>query len=137
MERTNLPLAGSPNYKGAESLLSGSFTIGSSGAISAQTGAAASGFTVTQDTTSSAVGRYLVTFYKTFNAIKTKMVSMTGPAAGTAFPTTTGSHPQFRNYTGTAANTLTASVQFTRSDTQADADAASGTVCHLFFQLQN
>ena len=117
--------------------MTGNFTIGTSGAITAQTGAAQSGFTVTQDTTSSAVGRYLVTFYKNFQAIKYKGVSMTGPAAGTAFPTTTGIDPQFRDYSGTTASTLAASVQLTRSDTKADADAASGTRVHLLFVMQN
>lgn len=137
MERTNYPQFGSPNPNGAETLLSGSFTIGSSGAISAQTGAVAAGFKVTQDTTSSAVGRYLVTFYKNFQALKYKGVSITGPAAGSAFPTTTGTQPYFRSYTGTAPNTQTASVQLVRTDTQADADAAFGLSVHLFFILQN
>ena len=127
---------GSPNPN-REVLLSGSFTIGSSGAISSQTAVLNSGVTVTQDTTSSAVGRYLATFDRTtYKALKTKTVSMSGPAAGTAFPTTTGVDPQFRLYTATLPANQAASIQFTRSDTKADADAASGTVCHYWFVVE-
>jgi hypothetical protein len=134
-ERTIFPQKGSPNPN--EVVLSGHVTIGSSGAVSSQTGAQQAGFTVTQDTTGSAVGRYLVTFYRTFSGLKTKHANMTGPAAGSAFPTTTGINPQFRDYSGTAAVGAAASVQFTRNDTMADANPASGTILHLTFVMQN
>ena len=117
--------------------LTGSFTIGAAGAVSSQTGSLNSGVTITKDVTSSAVGRYLATFDRTtYKGLVAKFVSMEGPAAGTAFPTTTGLDPQFRLYTATLAETLAASIQFTRSDTRADADPASGTICYFRFELQ-
>jgi hypothetical protein len=113
---------------GKTEVMSGRFTIGASGAISGQTGAMLSGVTVTQDTTGGAVGRYLLTFYRTFKNPPSCQASFQGPAAGSAFPTTTGSRCVWRSVT---ANTLTASLQLIRSDTQADADAASGSVVNF------
>lgn len=127
---------GSPNPN-REVLLSGSFTIGASGAISSQTAVLNSGVTITQDVTGSAVGRYLAVFDRTtYKALKYKGLSMTGPAAGTAFPTTTGIDPTFRLYTATLPANQAASIQLTRSDTKADADAASGTVVYYFFIVE-
>jgi hypothetical protein len=101
--------------------LAGTFTIGASGAISAQTGAAISGATVTQ--TGSEDGRYAVAFDTTYRRTLGAHASMVGPD-DSAFPTTTGSDPETRLLT-----TSGFSVQFKRVDTQADADPASGTVC--------
>ena len=127
---------GSPNPN-REVFLSGSFTLGSSGAISSQTSVLNSGVTITQDTTGGAVGRYLSTFDRTtYKSLKAKFLSVTGPAAGSAFPTTTGINAYFRSYTGTSPNTTENSIQLTRSDTMADADGASGTVVHYFFILE-
>lgn len=115
-----------PNRQG---LLSGNFTIGAAGAVSAQTGVLNSGITVTKDITSSAVGRYLLTpDNTTYKALVSKGVNMDGPAAGSAFPTTTGIDPQFRPLSAVPVGQV--SVQFTRSDTKADADPASGTICY-------
>ena len=112
---------------GKSVVLAGNFTIGAAGAITAQTGAQQSGVTVTQDVTST--GRYLLTFYRGFTkGPQAKMAIMEGPATGTAFPTTTGSEARFRSY---ASPTAAASLQLLRSDTQADADGASGTVVHF------
>lgn len=114
---------------GKSEVLAGNFTIGAGGAITAQTGARQSGVTVTQDTTGGAVGRYLLTFYRGFTkGPQAKMAIMEGPATGTAFPTATGSEARFRSY---ASPTAAASLQLLRSDTQADADGASGTVVHF------
>lgn len=127
---------GSPNPN-REVFLSGTVTIGSSGAISAQTAVLNSGVTVTEDTTGGAVGRYLLTYDRTtYKSCKSKVVSMRGPAAGSAFPTTTGIDPAFRDYTGTLPETSALSVQFTRSDTKADADPASGSQFTYFIVLE-
>jgi hypothetical protein len=131
MSQTILPQLGSPNP--GEVTLSGNFVLGSSGAVASQSGAVNSGFTVTQDVTGSAVGRYLVTFAQTYKGLKSKSVSMDGPAAGTAFPTTTGVNPQFRTFANPGK---TVSVQFTRQDTMADANPASGDACYLTFVVQ-
>jgi len=112
---------------GKSEVLAGNFTIGAAGAITAQTGARLSGVTVTQDAAS--VGRYLLTFYRGFTkGPQAKMAIMEGPATGTVFPTATGSEARFRSY---ASPTAAASLQLLRSDTQADADGASGTVVHF------
>lgn len=102
-------------------VLTGNFTIGSSGAVSSQTPVAECGFTVTQ--TGSEDGRYGIAFQRTWGDIKAAHVTMIGPADN-AFPTTTGSDPQARLLAASGF-----SVQFKRPDTQADADPASGTVC--------
>ena len=132
MERTNFPPAGSPNPFGAETTLTGRFHIGSSGAITSQTGAAAAGF----DVELNSAGQYIVTFYKEFQALKSKHVSVTGPASA-AFPTTTGILAFFRDYSGTASETEAAKLQLVRQDTMADADAATGTIVDLTFVVQN
>lgn len=101
--------------------LAGTVTIGSSGAITAQTGAAISGATVEQ--TASEDGRYTVTFVDTsYRRMLGAGAAMCGPADA-AFPTTTGSSPKTRNLATTGFD-----VQFIREDTQADADPASGTI---------
>jgi len=102
-------------------LIGGSFTIGASGAISAQDGAKLSGGTVTQ--TASEDGRYAVALDRTYKRVRPLAPLMIGPD-DSAFPTTTGSDPQARLLT-----TSGFSIQFKRTDTQADTDPASGTVC--------
>lgn len=104
-----------------ELTLSGNFTIGASGAVSAQTGSKDSGATVTQ--TASEDGRYAIAFDRVYKSIKAVTVTMIGPD-DSAFPTATGSDPQARLLT-----TSGFSAQFKRTDTQADADPASGTIC--------
>lgn len=121
------PFLGSPNPN--EVLLSGNVTIGDDGAVSDQTDAADSGFTVTK--TAATDGRYTVTFAATYKQYKAGICRMSGPASA-AFPTTTGTKPQFRG----KPSESTATVQFTRSDTKADANPASGAVLHLVFVLQ-
>lgn len=111
--------------------LEGSFTIGGAGAISAQDGLKLSGCTVAKN---AAAGRYDVTFYKPFKALISGFVQMVGPASA-AFPTTTGSDPQLRPSNGPTATSSNVQVQFKRTDTQADADAASGTVCYFYFEV--
>jgi hypothetical protein len=106
----------------------GTFTIGASGAVSTQDGATIAGFTVTK--TASEDGRYSVALHRTFKRARF-LVQMVG-TADTAFPTTTGSDPQCRNQTGSGCD-----VQFKRTDTQADADPASGTVCNVFVFAQD
>jgi hypothetical protein len=99
--------------------LAGEVTIGSDGAISAQTDPKVSGAVVTY--VEGSEGRYLVTYHKTFRRSLHVGATMVGPDDA-AFPTTTGSDPQARLKT-TASHV----VQFKRVDTQADADPASGT----------
>lgn len=103
-----------------EARIGGTFTVGSSGALSTQTGASKSGGTVTQ--TASEDGRYTVALNITTKRVVRFGCSMCGPA-DTAFPTTTGSDPQCRNVAVTGMD-----VQFKRTDTQADTDPASGTI---------
>ena len=105
-------------------IIGGTVTIGSSGAISAQTGSKLSGGTIAQ--TGSEDGRYAVTFDRTWSAILGAHVQMVGPADN-AFPTTTGSDPQTRNLAATGFD-----IQAKRTDTQADADSASGTLYSWF-----
>jgi len=105
-------------------LIGGSFTIGAAGAVSAEDGAKLSGGTVTQ--TGSEDGRYLVTLDRTYKRVRPLAPLMIGPD-DSAFPTTTGSDPQARLLT-----TSSFSIQFKRTDTQADTDPASGTVCTWF-----
>lgn len=104
-------------------ILCGNFTIGSSGAVSSESGAQDSGGTVTQ--VDSEDGRYLVSFYKTFRSVVSAHVTMVGDDDD-ALPTTTGVAP-FLRATTAGAGIL---IQFIRSDTSADADPASGTVCY-------
>lgn|SRR5678815_5428329 len=105
-------------------IIGGSFTIGSSGAVSTQDGAKLSGGTVTQ--VANEDGRYLVTLDRTYKRVRPMAPLMIGPD-DSAFPTATGSHPQARLLT-----TSSFAVQFVRMDTEADADPASGTVCTWF-----
>ena len=105
-------------------VLRGTFTIGSSGAISDQTAQALSGAVVTQ--TGSEDGRYTVTFTNPVARNLGGHPSMVGPD-DSAFPTTTGSNPQCRNQDENGFD-----IQFKRQDTEADADPASGTVCNWF-----
>jgi len=102
-------------------LIGGSFTIGASGAISAQDGAKLSGGVVTQ--VASEDGRYHVALDRVYKRVRPLAPNMIGPD-DSAFPTTTGSSPKSRLLT-----TSSFDVQFVREDTQADADPASGTVC--------
>lgn len=108
-------------FRPRTAILSGTFTIGASGAVSSQDGAALSGATVTQ--TGSEDGRYAVTFDREYKQISHVGATMVGPNDA-AFPTTTGSDPKCRLLATTGF-----SIQFVRTDTQADADPASGTVC--------
>lgn len=103
-----------------EGRIGGTFTIGASGAVSAETGASKAGGTVTQ--TSSEDGRYTVAFFRTVKRVNRFGCSMCGPTDA-AMPTTTGSDPVCRNVATTGMD-----VQFKRTDTQADADPASGTI---------
>lgn len=101
-------------------LIGGTVTIGASGAVSSEDGAKLSGGTVTQ--TASEDGRYSIAFDRTYKRTKVIGVTMVGPT-DSALPTTTGSDPVARNKATTGFD-----VQFKRTDTQADADPASGTV---------
>jgi hypothetical protein len=127
MSNTNnqmLPLEGCPQPLTA--VLAGHVAIGAAGAITSQSGVAAAGFTVALNT----AGQYVVTFGRKYRKYLSKHCNMVGPAAGTPFPTTTGTNPQFRLVTDPLSGAV---VQFTRSDTRADADAASGTILELTF----
>lgn len=101
-------------------LIGGNVTITASGAISAQSGSKKSGGTVTQ--TGSEDGRYAIAFDRTYKEIHSWGVTMQGPD-DSAMPTTTGSDPVTRLVSNAGF-----SAQFKRTDTQADADPASGTV---------
>lgn len=101
-------------------VIGGTVTIGAAGAITSQDGAKLSGGTVTQ--TGSEDGRYGIAFDRTYTRTKVVGVTMVGPD-DSALPTTTGSDPITRLKT-----TSGFSVQFKRTDTQADTDPASGTV---------
>lgn len=100
---------------------SGSFTIGAAGAVSAQD---IPGVTVAK---AAAAGQYTLTANKAYAKLNGN-ANMVGPAVATPFPTTTGSDPQWR---GPALTTQVLTLQFKRTDTQADADAASGTLCFV------
>lgn len=113
--------------------LCGSFTIGAAGAVSAQDGFSKAGFSVTKN---AAAGRYDILFYKPFRVLQKANVNILGPASA-AFPTTTGSDPQLRPGNGPTAATINLQVQFKRTDTQADADAASGTICYLDIEVSD
>lgn len=99
-------------------VFSGSFTIGGSGAVSAQD---IPGVVVAK---AAAAGQYTLTAHRPYAKLNGN-ANMVGPAVATPFPTTTGSDPQFR---GPALTTQVLTLQFKRTDTQADADAASGTI---------
>jgi hypothetical protein len=99
-------------------IIGGTATIGTSGAVTSDA-PGLSGGTVTQ--TGSEDGRYGIAFTQTYKRILAAGVLMFGPDDN-AFPTTTGSDPQARLLDETGF-----SVQFKRTDTQADADPASGT----------
>jgi hypothetical protein len=105
-------------------VLSGTVTITSAGAISAQDSAKFTGATVAK--TGGKSGRYAITFQRTYKRIIGAGAAMVGPD-DSAFPTTTGSTPKLRLLT-----TSGFSVQFVREDTQADADPASGTTFTWF-----
>jgi len=107
--------------------LGGIVTIGSSGAISSQDASSMSGGVVTQ--TGSEDGRYSVAFTIKAKRNLGSFVNMVGPD-DTGFPTTTGSDPQTRNLAATGFD-----VQFKRTDTQADADPASGTKFSWFARV--
>lgn len=114
--------------------LTGAIYIGAAGAITAGAAAtpvctlARNGFTAVK---SAAAGQYLLTFYRAFTRVKSLDANVEGPAVGTPFPTTTGISPRFRAPASAALRLSTAIVQLVREDTQADADAASGTVLHI------
>jgi hypothetical protein len=127
------PLEGTPHQRDA--IIGGTFTITAAGAISSQDAVGVSGAVVTKDVTGGAVGRYLVTFGRSYIRFRTKGVNWDGPSAGSAFPTTTGGDPQFRPTTDGGKSTL--SIQFLRADTQADADPASGTICSWWALVSN
>lgn len=101
-------------------IIGGEVTIGAAGAIDSQTSAILAGGVATQ--TGSEDGRYTIAFGITCKRVLAHGCQMVG-AADAAFPTTTGSDPQTRNVSTTGMD-----VQFKRTDTQADADPASGTV---------
>ena len=102
--------------------LSVTFTIGAAGAVTSATGDVPTASVVQ---TGSEDGRYTLTLDRTYRAVRMGGApGMVGPTDA-AFPTTTGSDPQYRNVT-----TSSFEVQFKRTDTQADTDPASGTVCH-------
>lgn len=122
--RRLFPIAGS--IQSRVQPLGGLFTITAAGAILSQDGALISGGTVAKN---AAAGRYDIVFYKTFKRVLFSNGAMEGPAAA-AFPTTTGSAVRTRSVTGDGFT-----IQFLRTDTQADADAASGTVVRWFAQV--
>lgn len=104
-----------PKYR----IIGGNVAITASGAISTQDGGKKAGGTVTQ--TGSEDGRYAIAFDRKYSRLVTTWVTMFGPD-DSAFPTTTGSDPQCR-----LRDTDGFTVQFKRTDTQADTDPASGT----------
>lgn len=108
--------------------LGGQFTITAAGAILSQDGALIAGGTVTKN---AAAGRYDIVFYRTFKRVLFSNGAMEGPASA-AFPTITGSAVRTRSVTGDGYT-----IQFLRTDTQADADAASGTVVRWFAQVSD
>jgi hypothetical protein len=118
------PLEGCPQPQTA--ILTGHVVVGSSGAITSQSGVAKAGWTAALNT----AGQYIITFGRKYRTFLGKSCNMVGPAAGTPFPTTTGTNPQFRLVTDPLSGAV---VQFTRSDTRADADAASGTILEATF----
>lgn len=104
--------------------LSGQIVVTAAGAILSQTPQRLSGITFVKTGTA---GQYLGTMYRAFKAQLGRHCDFVGPLAGTPFPTTTGISPRFRIQAGTA-DLSTAMLQCVREDTQADADAASGSI---------
>lgn len=105
-------------------VIGGTITIGAAGAIASNTNAKYGGTPVK---TAAKVGRYTVTFIDTkYTQILGAHVEMAG-VTDAAFPTTTGSDPKTRNLATTSFD-----IQCKRTDTQADAEPASGTVLSWF-----
>ena len=118
MIRKLFPLFGSPAPRVVK--LGGTFTIGASGAITAQTGSKLAGGTVTQ--TATKTGRYGIAFTRQYKRILNAGGLFFGPD-DSAFPTTTGSSVKGRLLT-----TSGFTIQMVRTDTQADALPASGSI---------
>jgi len=117
-------------YAPEQVTLCGHFAVGAAGAVST-TATLAQGLNPGEKLTGAAVtktaatdGRYTITFSVPFAQMPSVSCNIQGPATA-AFPTATGSDPQVR---GTTAELFY--VQCKRPDTQADLDAASGSVIH-------
>ena len=129
MNRGFHSIGGIPGGWGGLVILGGTFTIGSAGAITAQTGDGTAGATIAYV----AAGLYTATFLVAAGPVRINLgahATMVGPDAS-AFPTTTGSNPQCRVQATTGFK-----IQFIRPDTQADADPASGTICNWICLVQ-
>jgi hypothetical protein len=111
--------------------LTGQIVVTAAGAILSQTPQRLSGVTFVKTGTA---GQYVGTFYKSFKAQLGRSADFVGPAAGTPFPTTTGISPRFRVQAGTA-DLSSAMIQCVREDTQADADAASGSIINYIINM--
>ncbi len=109
-------------------VISGNFTIGGSGAVTAQTPGSLSGATVTK---TASAGRYLVTPYKTLKTYKAGVATVEGPATAASGGTSTGESaaPMLRSAAGASFT-----IQLRRSSDLADADATSGTKVHWVAQ---
>lgn len=119
-----------PQSGGRVIVLSGHFAIGAAGAIST-TATAAQGLDpgakitgVSFVKTATETGRYTGTIYKTAKTRLAVVAGFEGPADA-ALPTTTGVGVCVRN-----SSTLTFDIQVFRTDTNADAEPASGSIIH-------
>lgn len=107
--------------------VSGSFTIGAAGAISAFDAAKVSGGTPVK--TATKTGRYTVSLYRPFTRI-VPGCSMTGPTDA-AFGNTTGNTVQHRNVIANTAQSAAVAqfdIQAWLASSGADTDVASGTI---------
>jgi hypothetical protein len=129
-QRMKFPLAG---VFGREwSLAMGTVVLGAGGAIASQTGARDAGFTVVK--TGSEAGRYTVTFDELVSDIVLLGAHVIG-AADAAYTNTAGGAGMtfLRNK---APTTRTVDVQFTRSDTSADAEITDNFSFQLVFAVK-
>lgn len=119
--------AGSPDRMRC-TRLSGTFTIGAAGAITANDSSRDTGCTVTK--TAAQTGRYDLLFFRNFTRIVVG-ASMVGPTTA-AFGNAAGNTLQVRNQQGivnaVAATGSNAQVQAFIASTGADTDVPSGTI---------
>jgi hypothetical protein len=101
-------------------IMSGTITIGGSGAITTQDGLAIAGFTAAK--TAGETGRYTLTLHRAFKRIKAVHANIVGDT-DTAFGNTNANLCQSRN-----KGTSTVDIQGVLASSGADTDFASGTV---------
>jgi hypothetical protein len=108
---------------GLDTILSGTFTIGAAGAITAQDGTAIAGWTAAK--VAGKTGRYTLTFHRKFKRCKVAHANIVGDT-DTAFGNTAANQVQNRNKSASSVD-----VQAFLSSSGADTELASGTVVEV------